>query len=175
MMIQPRDNSIDQCIEQLLAVLDQDIEDLQDHIARLNELRSLVIRQDADALNQLLLQIRSRSVDAGENERKRQALRSRLAGLCRCDLKDMTLTRIETLGAGDKRSAVAARKIRLRELTGLLKTEYTGTRMLLTDCVRFNRQLLKGIFAVGKTDSVTYKQTGGTERQTDTVFMNVQF
>lgn len=174
MMIRPGDNPIDQCIEQLLAVLDQDIEELQEHIARLNELRSLVIRQDVDALNQLLLQLRSRP-NAGENERKRQALRTQLAGLCRCEPQDMTLTRIETLGSEDKRPAVATRKVRLRELTGLLKKEYTATRMLLTDCVRFNRQLLKGIFAAGTTETVTYKQTGGTERQTDTVFMNVQF
>jgi hypothetical protein len=169
------DSRIEQYAEQLLAVLDRDIENLQDNITRLNELRCLVIRQDIEVLNRLLEHIRAESNAAQSNERSRQMLREKLAALAGCDPKEMTLTRIESQVSDDKRPAVAARKNKLRTLTELLKKEYAGTQTLLVDCARFNRLLLKNIFAVGQNENVTYKQTGGTERQTGTVFMDMQF
>lgn len=175
MMTQTADNDIEQYAEQLLAVLDQDIENLQDNITRLNELRCLVIRQDIEALNRLLERIRIQSDAARTNERRRQMLRDKLAALSGCGEKEMTLTRIESQVSDDKRPAVTARKNKLRTLTELLKKEYAATQTLLVDCARFNRLLLKNIFDVGQTESVTYKQTGGTDRQTGTVFMDMQF
>lgn len=169
------DVQIEECIRQLLDVLDNDIEYIEENIARLNELRSLVIKQDIDALNRLLANIRTGSKTHENNEFRRQAIRKKLAALCNCPMEEITLTRIEAQLSNNHKTGIAQRKSKLQAITGVLKREYAGTQTLLADCARFNRLLLKSIFEIGQTDNLTYKQTGTAQRQTDTVFMNVQF
>ena len=45
---------IEDCVSQLLTVLDKDIEYLEDNLTRLDNLRRLVIKQDNDLLGRLL-------------------------------------------------------------------------------------------------------------------------
>lgn len=169
------DAQLETCVEQLLAVLDNDIAYVEANIARLNDLRSLVIKQDVDAMNRLLANIRTESTSHENNEFKRQTLRKKLAAMCGCPLEEITLTRIETLLPYSKNSGITQRKTKLQALTGTLKREFISTQTLLADCARFNRMLLKSIFEIGQTENLTYKKTGAAYRQADTVFMNVQF
>ena len=169
------EREIEDCVDQLLVVLDKDMEYLEDNISRLNELRSLVVKQDCDALNQLLRNIQSETKTYHQNELKRQILRKKLAAVFNCSPEKITLTRLETSLTNSKSTEVTKRKTRLQELTRLLKKEYAGTQFLLVDCTRFNRLLLKSIFDAGQSENIMYKPTGTTERQTDTVFMNLQF
>ena len=166
---------IEDCVDQLLVVLDKDIEYLEDNISRLNELRGLVVKQDCDALNQLLRNIQSETKTYRQNELKRQILRKKLAAVLNCGPEEITLTRLGSRLTGSKNNDVSKRKTRLQELTRLLKKEYAGTQFLLVDCARFNRFLLKRIFDAGRSENLTYKPTGTTEQQTDTVFMNLEF
>lgn len=169
------DIEIEDCVNQLLTVLDHDIDYLEANIARLNELRALVVKQDSQSLSTLLAAIQSAAKRYQGNELKRQMLRVRLAALLSCSPKEITLTRMETHVTNGRNADIASRKNRLQALTGLLKKEYLGVQMLLADCARFNRLLLKIIFETGRSETITYKPTGAAQRQTDTVFMNLQF
>ena len=162
-------------MEQLRTVLDRDIVQLEQNIARLNTLRSLLVKQDKDALQRLLETIRTESGAGRDNEKDRQRLREQLAGLFGCSPEDITLSYLQQRLGGAETGELAARKHRLQALATQLKTEYTATQMLLTDCARFNRQLLNSIFQNTQSGDVTYKPTGATDRQTETVLMNMEF
>ena len=75
----------------------------------------------------------------------------------------------------ERKAQVAEKKAKLRSLTNELKEEHLSTAMLLSDCARFNSLLLKSVFDLGKTETVTYNSNGSTKRQTDTAFVNLQF
>jgi hypothetical protein len=166
---------IEEIIDQLIVILDRDIRHLEDNIAILDQLRRLVVKQDNAALSQLLESIQSETKNYRENELKRQALRKELAVMFGCSIEQTTLSRIEGHLAQEKRIEIVKRKSKLRTLAGLLKKEYLSTQMLLADCARFNRMLLKNIFEAGRPESITYSPRGAAQRQADMVFMNLQF
>jgi len=166
---------IDDCLGRLMAVLDKDIESLESNIASLDALRRLVVKQDNDGLSRLLDKIRSESGTYQDNERRRQTLRKELAGLLDCGFEEITLSQLERRLEAGKRAEIAKRKNKLQALAGLLKKEHAGTQMLLADCERFNRMLLKSLFESGRSDTITYSRTGAAKQQADTVFMNLQF
>jgi len=75
---------IDHLLDKLLAVLNKDIQHIQDSLSWLNELRSLVIKRDDVALSKLLQSIRAESDSYVSNERQRQSLRKDLANALGC-------------------------------------------------------------------------------------------
>jgi len=162
-------------VDELFAVLDRDIDHLEKNLSRLDQLRSFVVKQDQDSLGRLLDNIRVESKLQQHNDTQRQTIRKDLAFSLNCSVEDVTLTRIAAYLSGEKKSELLQRKKRLNALAGLLKKEYLGTQLLLSDCQRFNRTLLKRIFEKGQSNNITYKSTGHSERQTDTVFMNLKF
>lgn len=166
---------IEEIADQLLVVLDRDIRHLEDTFTKLDQLRRLLVKRDNHALNQLLGNIQSQANEYRENESTRGILREKLALMFGCRIEHVTLSRIENNLTQEKKTELVKRQNKLRTLTGLLKKEYRTTQLLLSDCARFNRMLLKTIFETGQSKTITYKPTGNTERQTDTVFMNVQF
>ncbi|MHC4551152.1 MAG: flagellar export chaperone FlgN [Planctomycetota bacterium] len=165
----------DRRIDQLLAVLDTDIRHLEDSLAVLEQLRKLIVKQDHDELGRLLGSIQSESTQYRSNELKRQTLRNELANLYRCEISEITLSRFENELTGEKKRQVTEKKTKLRTLTTLLKKEHANTQRLLIECARFNRSLLNGIFGMARPQSTTYNAAGSTQRQTDNVFMNMQF
>jgi len=175
MMRQPLNPETENCIVQLLAVLDNDIVSLEGNLTRLDELRRLVIKQDTDSLTRLLETIRAEAGLSRNNELRRQSLRMKLAERMACELKETTLSKIEKQSPDTLRGQVAERKYKLQTLTARLKKEYAATQTLLADCARFNRMLLKSVFQNGPSEAVTYSAAGTARRQADTVFMNMQF
>jgi hypothetical protein len=162
-------------VNDLLAVLDKDIEHLQETLLRLDRLRGLVIRRDDVSLARLLGKIQADTNDYAANESKRQSIRKELAIALGCDFKQMTLSRLEGLLAQEQKNHITEKKTRLRSLVEKLRKEHTGTVMLLSDCTRFNSLLLRSIFNSGDTKTVTYTAAGSTRRQMDTAFLNLQF
>jgi hypothetical protein len=162
-------------VDRLLAVLDEDIRHIRGSLSRLDELRSLVIKRDDTALARLLENIRSEADDYAANESMRQAIREELADAVGCEVETMTLSRLETVLPEDRRAQVADRKARLRALVNELRKEHISTAMLLSECARFNSQLLRAVFNIGRTGSVTYSPTGAAKRQTDTTLVNLQY
>jgi flagellar biosynthesis/type III secretory pathway chaperone len=162
-------------VDELLAVLDEDIRHVREALSRLDELRSLVIKRDEAALGRLLETIGNESDSYCANGLKRQSLREELAAASGCSVAEMTLSRLEAMVAGEKQVQVAQRKAELRSLTEKLKREHLKTTVLLSDCARFNSALLRGVLELGRTGAVTYSPDGATKHQTDTIFVSLQF
>lgn len=162
-------------VDELLVVLDEDIRNTQQSLSRLNELRSLVVKRDDASLAKLLENIRNESDSYAANELKRHSIRKELAVALNCNLEQVTLSRLEALLPAEKRVQVAKSKVQLRSLTKELKKEYLSTALLLAECARFNNLLLRSIFDLGKTGTITYGCDGHTKRQDEMAFVNLQF
>lgn len=162
-------------VKELLAVLDRDIQHVQETLSRLNELRAFVIKRDDVSLASLLDTIQAESRDYAANESKRNAIRRQLADMLGCSYEQMTLSRLETILSTEEREQIGRRKKELRLLAEKLRKEHLSTAMLLSACARFNGKLLKSIFQPGKAGTVTYNSSGHTKRHTDTGLVNIQF
>jgi len=161
-------------VDELLTILDRDIRHIQSSLSRLDELRSLVVKRDDIALGKLLESIRSESDNYKNNELKRRLIRKELSAALNCNLNQMTLSRLEAELTGEKKAQISKRKAMLRSLTEQLKKEHRGTALLLSDCARFNNLLLRSVFELGKTGTITYNSSGFTKRQADIAFVNLQ-
>lgn len=166
---------IEMKVDELLTVLDEDIRHVRTSLSRLDELRSLVVKRDQEALGKLLERIGEESHEYSTNESKRESMRRGFAATLKCEVSDMTLSRLESVLGDPKKTEVAQRKAELRSLTEELKTEYMKTAMLLSDCTRFNRALLRGILELGNTGAATYGSDGVTKVQNDSVFVSMEF
>jgi sugar-specific transcriptional regulator TrmB len=162
-------------IDELLAILDKDIEHIQDSLLRLDKLRSLLIKPNNESLDGLLESIQADSDSYVANETKRQSIRRELAATLGCDVEQMTLSKLEANLEGQQKDQVTGKKIKLKLLTEELKNEHLSTVMLLSDCAMFNSLLLKTIFDFGRTETVYYNSNGSAKRQSDAAFVNLQF
>jgi hypothetical protein len=166
---------IEGAIDELLVVLDQDIQRIQDSLSRLDELRSLVVRRNDADLGKLLQSIRAESDSYRSHESKLTSLRRELADALDCNTEDVTLSKLEAVLTGDRKAKVAAKKTELRVLSEELRKEHISTAMLLSDCARFNRQLLKSVFELGEMGIVFYDSKGSTKRGITQAFVDLQF
>ena len=167
--------AIEEKVDELLVVLDKDIQHIQESLLRLNELRSLVIKRDETGLNELLSGIQAETDSYAVIESRRQGLREGLATVLGCGLEEMTLSRLEAGLPEGKKAQVADKKAMLRDLTKELRKEHLSTALLLSECAKINRVLLKGIFGFGGTGTVMYSPDGSAKRQAETGFVNLQF
>jgi hypothetical protein len=166
--------SIEDKIDELLAVLDTDIRHIQQNLSYLNELRSYVIKRDDTSLSKLLELIRGRSGSYRSQELKRQSVRKELADALGWSLEQVTLS---ALGSGlpkEKRGQVTKKKEQLSSLVNELRKEHLSTSLLLSECARINRTLLKEIFNPGNSGTVYYGSNGAAKRQSDMAFVNLQ-
>jgi len=164
----------DERINELLAVLDKDIEHIQDSLLRLDRLRSLLIKPNNESLERLLENIRADSDDYTTNETRRQSIRRELAKILGCNVEQMTLTKLEAWLEDQQKDQITRKKEKLKLLTEELKREHLSTAMLLSECARFNSVLLRTIFDFGKTGTVYYDSSGSAKRQSNAAFVNLQ-
>jgi len=162
-------------VNELLAVLDKDIQHLQQSVSCLNELRSLTIKHDDSALSKLLERIQSESGSYRNHELKRQSIRRELAVALGCDLKEMTLSMLGDNLPEEQKARVTTTKTKLNELVKELRKEYISTSFLLSECARFNKVLLKSVFGLRESGVVTYTNNGAAKQQTNTMFVNMRF
>jgi hypothetical protein len=158
----------------LLEVLDTDIRHVETVLSRLDALRALLIRRDDEGLKCLLEDLQWQSEARLANERKRQALRGELAAQLGCRAEELTLSALKGKLPGPSRSAVAERQMRLKMLVEQLKREHTLTTLLLADCARFNRSLLRALFGLAGRGNVTYSSSGAAQPQGGAALMNLQ-
>jgi len=166
---------IEEKIDELLVVLDKDTHHIQENLSRLDELRSLIVKRDDAALDKLLASIESELDSYKSNELKRKSIRKNLAIALDCNPEQTTLSRLEAELSGEKKAQVARRKAILRSLAKELKKKHLSMALLLSDCARFNSVLLRSVFELGKTGTVTYSSNGSKRRQADAAFVNLQF
>ena len=165
---------IEDKVDQLLVYLDRDARHIQESLQQLNEMRRLVIKRDEAALGRLLENIQGASDCHRDHELNRKSIRKDLADRLCCNVEQITLSALESCLPEAKKDRVTQMKAKLRSLTAELKKEYLSTALLLSECARFNNMLLKGIFDLGKTESIHYKSNGETRRHIDTAFVNLQ-
>lgn len=162
-------------ITALLAVLDEDIRHVESTMSRLNALRSLLIRREDAALQELLEEVRGQAATYQANERKREQLRQDLAVDLGCAESDLTLSKLAGALAGHGAGvALAERQARLRSLTAQLKRDYTLTVLLVRDCIRFNRSLLHVFLGSGGAGA-TYGATGAAKQEINGTLMSMTF
>jgi len=166
---------IEDKIGELLVILDKDIEHIQESLLRLNELRSLVVKRNEADLCRLLESIQGGLDSYRSHELKRESVRKDLAYALGCKLEQVTLSKLEAVLPEEQKAQVIAKRAELGTLTEELKKEYLSTAMLLSDCARFNRQLLKSVFDLGKMGVVYYNSKGSTKRGMTKAFVNLQF
>ena len=165
---------IEDKVDQLLDCLDKDAQYIQESLLQLNEMRRLVIKRDEAALGKLLESIQADADRYREHELNRKSIRKELADSLGLSIKEMTLSALQECLPEEKKDQVTQMKAKLRSLSAELKKEYLSTALLLSECARFNNLLLKGIFDLGKTQSVHYNSNGETRRQIDMAFVNLQ-
>lgn len=167
--------NIENCTQRLMDALDDEIQQLELNLSRLDQLRRLIVKQDHDALNGLLNTIRSEAGTFRSYDQRRLSLCKQLATIINCDPAQMNLSRLHNYVSQEMQSAIRLRKNTLQFLSARLQKELAATQMLLTDCARFNRMLLNAIFNNRAAETLTYNPSGLTKRQTETMLMNVQF
>jgi len=162
-------------IDELLSILDKDIEHIQANLSLLEQLRTFVVKHNEKDLNRLLEKIRTESKNYESNELKRHVLRKQLAADLGCSREQMTLSGLEMILSGKKKAKLSETKSKLRLLTNQLKREHLRTALLLSECSRFNRLLLKSVFNFVSPGDISYNSKGLARRQTDTAFVNMRF
>jgi hypothetical protein len=161
-------------VEQLLAVLDKDIRHIEMTLSQLDALRSLLIKRDDAALERLLGEIRDRAETDAANQQTRQMIRADLARAIGCGDDPLTLSKLQAALSEDQQAAVAARQERLKSLIVELNRQYTLTAVLVSDCSRFNRMLLRTFLGQSGHSGVVYSPNGASRQQISTAVMNLQ-
>lgn len=167
-------SAVETRVEQLLAVLDEDIRHLETTLSQLDALRGLLIKRDDAALDRLLGEIRGRTEAYAANERMRQMLRADLALMLGGDTGRFTLSKLQSKLPEPQRTAVASRHEKLGLLIAELKREYTLTAFLVSDCARFNRTLIRTLFGTGRQTGVIYSPSGEARQQMNATLMSLQ-
>lgn len=165
---------IEDKVDELLICLDKDIENLQKNLSNLDELRSLVIKHDDVALGQLLEKIRAESDSYKKHEINRQSIIEQLSKYFNCNIKDVTLSKLGEFVPEAKKNHIIQSRIKLKTLTGKLRKENSRTALLLSECARFNKLLLKSIFNIGNTEAVFYNANGAARKRDERAFVNLQ-
>ncbi len=161
-------------IPALLEVLDEDIRHVESVLWRLEALRTLLLQRDDAALERLLGDLRQESDEYRRNEQRRQQLRRDLAADLGCAAPEVTLSRLQCHLTGPRREALADRQARLRALTTQLKHQYTVALLLLRDCTRINRTLLRAFFGSGGRGGTTYSASGAEQRPSPEALMSMR-
>jgi hypothetical protein len=139
-------------------------------------MRSLIIKRDEIALDKLLHTIQETSEVYKDNETNRQLVRNELADFLGCSIEQITLSKLKDSLPETSRIKVIETRENLRSLIEDLRKEYSSTVMLVSECARFNRLLLKSIFDLGRTNTCSYDARGATRRhEGEAALMNVKF
>lgn len=162
-------------VGELLSVLDKDIEHIKQNLSRLNELRGLLIKRDDEAMLRVMEKIHLETEGYTDNELRRDSIRKELAAALGYKPERMRLTELEKELPIEQKESVRQKRAELKELTEKLKKEHTRTGLLLKECARFNKLLLKSILETGKTGTTEYDSKGQTKRAKGTAFVNIHF
>jgi len=159
-------------VDALMAVLDEDIRHAETTLSLLDTLRSLLIKRDEVALEGLLHDLRRAAESHAGNEQQRETLRRELARELRCGIQDVTLSTLKDRLSGERQAAVAERQARLKSLTADLKREHVLTAILVADCARFNRSLIRVFFGLEDKGSMTYGANGTARHRAGAALIN---
>jgi len=153
--------------DELLEVLAEDIRHLETTLSTLDTLRSLLIKRDDAGLHELLVQIAHQADARAAMDRKRETLQAELAAALGYKGDRVTLSALQTLLPNDSRNQLIERQKRLKALASDL------TAMLVSDCARFNRSLMRIVFGLDGKDTLTYSSRGTMKHRANAALMNL--
>lgn len=168
-------SQIETKVDALVTALDEDIRNTEATLSRLDELRTLIIKRDDAALEQLLNGLRHEAESRSPGIERREAIRKELAAELGCDIGTVTLSALKRVLRGPRRQAVADRQTRLKALIAQLKREYALTTALVVDCARFNRSLMRVFFGMDVKGKTTYNARGAVSQRTDANLVNLHY
>lgn len=160
-------------VDELVVVLDKDIVQIELTLERLDSLRGAVIRRDEDGLRDLLELIQAEGTEYNSVEARREEIRGRLSIILGCDFEEMNLSALCSVLEGERERAIYSKREILVELTSKLRMEHTCTMILLRECSRLNKAMLKGMFGRGD-ESVTYTCRGNAQWEIQNEMVNMR-
>lgn len=162
-------------VQQLLAILEEDIRRSEKTLNWLDQLRGMVIKRDDAGLNSLLTEIQGQGRNYKNSDSQLHGLRREIARNLGCNFKQVTLTRLQGELSGQMLDEANKVKENLQNVCLKLRKEHAATVMLINECARFNKLLLQNILEICRTDTVTYDTKGLADRDGRAAFMNLQF
>jgi hypothetical protein len=156
---------------ELNEVLDQEQRRVEITLTQLDDLRSAVIRRDEAGLQDLMARIQARQNDFSQLDQRRQHLRQRLAEWIGCGPDRLNLTRLIRGLPPEQGDPLRQRQQQVYNRVRQLKMEHHLTGLLLADCARMNRMLLRMMLG-GVGDS--YNAQGQSSWQVQDRLVSVQ-
>jgi len=163
----------DNYIDPLIAVLDKDIEHIDSTVEMLDQLRGMVIKRDDKGLNLLVEKARIKSQNYTAIENRREMIRGELARIWGCRVSEMTLTKIIQILGPERSEQIRRTRDRLQRRLERFKAEHLSTYMLLSECSRFNGEMLSALLS-GRSDETTYNRRGSMNRHNGQSFVNMK-
>jgi len=156
-------------------VLDEDIRYLETALSHLDALRGLLIKRDDAALRELLGRVARHADERAAGDRRRETLIAELASTLGCEADGVTLSTLQAVLPVENRGDLIKRQRRLKTLIGELRREYRLTAILVSDCAKFNRALLRTVFKVDGADTLTYSPSGTVRPRANAGLMSLHF
>jgi predicted nucleic acid-binding Zn-ribbon protein len=152
--------STESLIDELLAVLDEEIELLEQKQSQLADLSDALVAVDDVATEALLKQIEQTERTQTMVDLKLQDVRKTLAGVLGYDdARALRLSVLVTKLPDAQASAVDDRRGRLAQQVGKLRRQHLQTAMLLIECSKVNRMMMECLLPAGEAVT-TYDATG---------------
>ena len=152
--------STESLIDELLAILDEEIELLEQKRSQLANLSEALVSTDDAATESLLKLIERTEHTQTRVDLKLQDVRKTLAGVFGYDdAKALRLSVLVTELPDAQASAVNDRRERLAQQVGNLRRQHLQTAMLLIECSKVNRMMMECLLPAGEAVT-TYDATG---------------
>ncbi len=150
-MIHPASPSLPQ-VANLLAVLEEQIELLEDRLQHLDSLTAAMVKVDNEQMEQLLARMDQFTQAQQDCHGRLTEARHEAAGVLGL-ASSARLSQMVSVLSGREQVALEAARRRLGELMSQLKRRHMETSLLLVECMRVNRMLLDQLLP--RTQGVT--------------------
>ncbi len=144
--------------DKFLEVIDSDITHLEMTKSALDSLKASVIKRDEEQLKKILAIVENALSAYSNVENQREVIRRELAKCIKCELDDMTMTKLKDYVSPEQAQRVTQKQNVLRSLVEDIKKEHMVTVMFLQECTRLNNKMLAGI--LGDKKEFTYNSNG---------------
>ncbi len=152
--------STESLIDELLAVLDEEIELLGQKQSQLADLSEALVSTDDAATETLIKLIEQTEYTQTRVDLKLQDVRKTLAGVFGYDdARALRLSVLVTELPDAQATAVNDRRERLAQQVGTLRRQHLQTAMLLIECSKVNRMMMECLLPAGEAVT-TYDATG---------------
>lgn len=155
-MIRP---GMETVVEELLAVLDDEMELLELKRSQLAELSEALLHSDNGAVEALLEQIEQAQKVQVPLDLRLKTLRETFAGALGCSSRELRLSRLIAELPQEQATAVTRRKRQVAHKVDQFRRQHLQTTMQLAECSRITGMLLDSLLPAGEV-VVTYSAGG---------------